>query len=70
MPTFLKPKLLKFSKNAPDEIRKQLPCETQCSMVSFFDNLVLLLALKWLKISLSLVFGFHFSNLLQLISKN
>lgn len=34
------------------------------------DNLVLLLALKFLEVSLSLVFGFHFSNLLQIIILN
>ena len=46
------------------QYKKQLIFGPQCFMVSFLDKLVLDLALKLLEISLSLIFGFHFPNLL------
>ena len=49
---------------------KHLLFGTQCFMVPFLGNLVLVLALTILEMSLSLIFGFHFSNLLQFVVIN
>ena len=38
---------------------------TQCFIVPFLDSLVFVLALGFLEVSMSLIFGIHFSNLPQ-----
>lgn len=52
--TFLKPKLFK-SINSSCKYKKKLLFETQCFLVPFLANLVLVLTLKPLEISLSLI---------------
>lgn len=44
---------------------KTIIFETQCVLATFLNNVVLKMALKMLETYLSLVFGIHFSNLLQ-----
>ena len=58
MAAFQKPKLLKLELMVT--ITKALPFGTQCSLVPFLDSLALVLALKLLEISLSLIYGSHF----------
>ena len=48
-------------------MQKQLPFGTQCFMVSFLANLVLVLTLELLIKYVSSIIGFHFSNLLQFV---
>ena len=65
MATFLKPKMLKF-RISSRHYKSNYHLELRCFMVSLLDNLVLCLALKLLGISLSFIFRFHFSDLLQI----
>ena len=58
MALFLKPKLFKLELKIVTT--KALPFGTQCSLVPFLDSLALVLALKLLEISLSLIYGSHF----------
>jgi hypothetical protein len=69
MASFLKPKLLKLESKIVN-ITKALPFGTQCSLVPFLDSLALVLALKLLEVSLSLIYNSHFSTLLQFIILN
>ena len=40
---------------------------TQCFLVPFLDNLVFVLALKMLEVSITLIYGIHFSNSPQIV---
>ena len=68
MAAFLKPTLLKLELKIV--ITKLLPFGTSCFLVPFLYSFALVLTLKWLEISLSLVYGSHFSTLLQASSTN
>ena len=65
----LKPKILKFQ-TFWLSILKQLPFGTQCFIVPFSDNLILVGTLKMSERSLSLIFKFYFSHSLRFVIVN
>jgi hypothetical protein len=61
--SYMKLKLLRLRKYG-------LTYKSNCFLVPFLDNLVLDLALKLVEKSLSLTFGFHFPNYLEVVTIN